>query len=420
MAEAATDHASSNGTTHDPSESPSGGSLMDVLPTDRLKEAAQALLRAAADRALDAALDRIDGLSGRLGEIAENDGVGLTRSFLGGGSGGDSEDDEDDGGDGSSGGGVSGALKNGMSMIKDKVTGALGIGSGGSGGGAASGARGKFKFMNIYETQDVGVPLRVAYDQWTQFADFPSFMKKVENVDQSSDEKITWKAQVFWSHRTWETTIVEQVPDSHILWTSSGVKGRADGFVSFGEIAPNMTKIVLILEYYPQGLFEKTGNIWRAVGRRARLEFKHFCRHVMMDSLVNRDDLEGWRGEIRDSEVVKTHEDALEEERAAAEEDEQDSADLDGADLDGVDESDDSGDDESADAFDDDSDSDDVAEDIDTADDIDDADEFDDESDEHADDRLGDVDDESDDGSSDSGEEPVPARSRRGRRTQPA
>jgi len=198
----------------------------------------------------------------------------------------------------------------------DDEDGEDGEGGGSGGGGGNKSARGKFKFLNIFEAQDVGVPLRLAYDQWTQFADFPSFMKKVENVDQTSDEKVTWKAQVFWSHRTWETTIVEQIPDSHILWTSSGGKGHASGIVTFSELAPNLTRIILIMEYYPQGFFEKTGNIWRAVGRRARLEFKHFCRHVMMDSLVNRDEIVGWRGEIRDSEVVRTHEEALEEEQA--------------------------------------------------------------------------------------------------------
>jgi hypothetical protein len=231
---------------------------------------------------------------------------------------------------------VGGALKGGLSAVKDKVTDAIGLGGSddgdgdgdSAGGGAGSGGRGKFKFMNIFEAQDVGVPLRVAYDQWTQFADFPSFMKKVETVNQESDEKTTWTAKVFWSRRSWETTIREQVPDSHILWVSSGAKGHADGIVTFSELAPNLTRIVLILEYYPQGFMEKTGNLWRAVGRRARLEFKHFCRHVMMDTLINREELEGWRGEIRDSEVVKTHEEALEEEQRAAEED-RDAEDLD-------------------------------------------------------------------------------------------
>jgi Polyketide cyclase / dehydrase and lipid transport len=301
------------------------GSLTDMLPVDRLKQAAQSLLKAATDKAVSTALDQVEGLTNKLTDVAENPSVGLQSalgagsSMLGGGSG------------------VGGALKGGLSAVKDKVTGALGMGgddddaegdgSGGGGGSSGSG-RGKFKFMNIFEVQDVGVPLRVAYDQWTQMADFPSFMKKVETVNQESDEKLTWTAKVFWSRRSWQTTIREQVPDSHILWVSSGAKGHADGIVTFSELAPNLTRIVLIMEYYPQGFMEKTGNLWRAVGRRARLEFKHFCRHVMMDTLINREELEGWRGEIRDSEVVKTHEEALEEEQRAAEED-SDAEDLD-------------------------------------------------------------------------------------------
>lgn len=83
-----------------------------------------------------------------------------------------------------------------LSGVKDKVTNMFG------GGGGSKGS--KVKITNIVEDIDVGVPLRVAYDQWTQFGDFPSFMKKVENVDAESDEKLNWKAQVFWSHRTWE------------------------------------------------------------------------------------------------------------------------------------------------------------------------------------------------------------------------
>ncbi|MFC5062202.1 SRPBCC family protein [Actinomycetospora atypica] len=296
------------------------------LPVDRLKDAARTLLKAASQKAVGAAIDQVDGLTNRLTDVAENGGKGIGSVF--GGGGGDDDDEE-----GGGGGGIGGALKSGASKVKDAIGNVIpgmsgsddddedadGDGDGSSGGGGAGGARGKFKFMNIYETQDVGVPIRVAYDQWTQFADFPSFMKRLESVNQESDEKSTWTAKVFWSRRSWSTTIREQVPDSHILWVASGAKGYADGFVSFHELASNMTRIILILEYYPQGFFEKTGNLWRAVGRRARLEFKHFCRHVMMDTLINRDELEGWRGEIRDSEVVKTHEEAMEEEQAALE-----------------------------------------------------------------------------------------------------
>ena len=311
-----------DGTDESAPDQNGNGNGTSALPSDQLKAAAQKLLGALSDRAVSAAVDQVDGLAGRLTGVAESGGEGLA-SALGGGS-------MLSGGGGN---GVTGALKSGVSSIKDTVTGALGMGGrdsdepddadgdggGDGGGGGSGGGRGKFKFMNIFEAQDVGVPLRVAYDQWTQFADFPSFTKKVETVNQESDEKSTWTAKVFWSRRSWETTIREQIPDSHILWVSSGAKGHADGIVTFSELAPNLTRIVLILEYYPQGFFEKTGNLWRAVGRRARLEFKHFCRHVMMDTLINRDELEGWRGEIRDSEVVKTHEEAMEEEQAAAE-----------------------------------------------------------------------------------------------------
>jgi hypothetical protein len=174
--------------------------------------------------------------------------------------------------------------------------------------------------MNIVESIDVGVPIRVAYNQWTQFGEFPSFMKKVESVEAAEENKLNWKAQVFLSHRSWEATIQKQVPEECIVWRSKGAKGHVDGAVTFHELGPNLTRILLVLEYYPQGLFERTGNIWRAAGRRARLEFKHFRRHVMTRTILNPDEVEGWRGRIEDGEVVQTHEDALaEEEQAQAE-----------------------------------------------------------------------------------------------------
>jgi hypothetical protein len=103
-----------------------------------------------------------------------------------------------------------------------------------------------------------------------------------------------------------------------------------NGAVSFTELGPNLTRVLLVLEYYPQGLFERTGNIWRAQGRRTRLEFKHFRRNAMASAILHQDEIEGWRGEIRDSEVVRSHEDALrdEEEQTGGPDDEQ----VDGAD----------------------------------------------------------------------------------------
>ncbi len=282
------------------------GSLTNA-PTDALKDAGQQLLGLLVQRATQAATERVGGLSDRLSGVAENGGTGLTSALRGGKDRDENEDDGDP--DGGSGG--QSRIGKAFSSIKEKITGALG--GGGDGGGGGSGK--KLKVTVISEDIDIGLPLRTTYNLWTQFGDFPGFMKKVETVDQESDEKTNWKAQVFWSHRTWEATIVEQVPDSHIVWKSKGAKGHVDGTVSFTEIGSNLTRVMLVLEYWPKGLFERTGNIWRAQGRRARLEFKHFRRHAMTDVILRQEEIEGWRGEIRDSEVVKTHEEALEEEQ---------------------------------------------------------------------------------------------------------
>ncbi len=208
-----------------------------------------------------------------------------------------------------------GALKGAASGVKDKITGGGGSG-GGSGGGKAT------KSTNIIETIDVGVPLSVAYNQWTEFGSFPSFMKKVESVEAPDETKIEFKAQIFWSHRSWQATIRSQIPDERIVWRSKGEKGHVDGAVTFHEIGPNLTRILVVLEYYPQGFFEKTGNIWEAQGRRARAELRHFRRHVMTRTLLDPDEVEGWRGTIEDGEVVESHEDAVEREEQEQAEDE--------------------------------------------------------------------------------------------------
>ena len=290
-----------------------------ALPTDALRDAGQQLLGLLVQRAADAATQRVSGLTDRLTDVSDNGGN--FRAALRGNrsandgqargeddSGGDGRRGEGEGSQGDGDGDKPGGVKGALSSLKEKMANAFG------GGGGSGGAK-KLKMTNIVEGLDVGLPLRTTYDTWTQFADFPSFMKKVETVDQESDEKTNWTAKVFWSRRTWQATIIEQVPDSHIVWRSTGAKGHVDGAVSFTELGPNLTRVLLVLEYWPQGLFERTGNLWRAQGRRARLEFKHFRRHAMTNVLLRQEEVEGWRGEIRDSEVVKTHEEALEEEQ---------------------------------------------------------------------------------------------------------
>lgn len=169
----------------------------------------------------------------------------------------------------------------------------------GSGGGDET------KVTTIIEEIDVGLPVSFVYDQWTEFGSFPSFMKKVENVDAVEDERLRWKAQIWWSHREWEATILEQLPDERIVWRSEGKKGHVDGAVTFHELTPDLTRIIVVLEYHPQGLFEHTANLWRAQGRRVRAELQHFRRHVMAHAVLEPDEVRGWRGVIEDGEVVE-------------------------------------------------------------------------------------------------------------------
>jgi uncharacterized membrane protein len=263
---------------------------------ERLRSETRGLAGALGDRALASISKRVEGAADRLTDYVEGGAEpGLIAAVTGARGLAEGK---------SPGRSMLGA---GMSFMREKITGAF--------GGRGKGGQRKLKLTTIVESIDVGVPVRVAYNQWTQYSDFPKFMKKVESADKTGNEdeeqKINWKAQVFWSHRTWEATVIEQVPDERIIWRSKGQKGHVDGAVTFHELGPSLTRILLVLEYHPQGMFEHTGNLWRAQGRRARLELKHFRRHMMMQGILQADEVEGWRGTIHDGEVVESHEDAM-------------------------------------------------------------------------------------------------------------
>lgn len=199
-------------------------------------------------------------------------------------------------------------VSGGAQGLKDKVK--EGLGKGSSGGGRSA------KYVNIVEDLDVGVPVRVAYNQWTRFPDFGAFAKGVQSAEKTGDTSSHWRGKVLWSSRSWNAEVTEQVQDQRIVWSTQAAKGTMKGVVTFHPLGENLTRVLLVVEYYPQGLFERTGNIWRAQGRRLRLDLKRYRRHVMMMSQQEAGEVEGWRGEVREGEVILLHEDALELENA--------------------------------------------------------------------------------------------------------
>lgn len=279
----------------------------------QLRTSLQGLAGAVGSRVGSALAERVTQTAGRLNDYAE--GNGNLKSALTGGAksvAGKAVEGVEEKVPAAKMLGAGGKIKETASRLKEGLKDAVGIG-GQSGGN-------KQKVTNIVEEIDVGVPISVAYDQWTRFTDFPDFMKRVQKVEQDSDEQVSWTAKIFLSERTWKSTIVEQVPDERIIWRSEGAKGFVDGVVTFHELTPDLTRILVVLEYNPRGLFEKTANLWRAQGRRARLELKHFRRYVMTETFLHADELEGWRGEIHDGQVSEGEEGPAEGDEGPAEE----------------------------------------------------------------------------------------------------
>ncbi|MFE7170572.1 SRPBCC family protein [Streptomyces sp. NPDC057616] len=277
---------------------------------DRLKAEVQEYLAAQATRLLTGVGRKLGATTGKLNDIAEGNSPGFAKLAL-------------DGGrklaEGK--GPLRSALELGASSAKDKVIGAFK--SLGGKGGKRKGGAGK-KPTVIIESIDVGVDLRTAYDQWTKYQDFSTFAKGVKSANRADDTQSDWQMKIFWSNRSWKAKTTEQIPDDRILWTSEGAKGTTKGVVSFHRLDDNLTRVLLVIEYYPKGLFEKTGNIWRAQGRRARLDLKNYVRFITLKGEAE----DGWRGEIRDGEVVKSHEDAVaEEEEENSQEESAESAD---------------------------------------------------------------------------------------------
>ncbi len=145
----------------------------------------------------------------------------------------------------------------------------------------------------IEESVEVEVPVRTAYNQWTQFEEFPRFMEGVEQVRQISDTKVHWVAEIAGQRREWDADIVEQIPDERISWCST--EGATNsGVVTFHRLGDDKSKVMLQLEFEPEGAMEQVGDKLGVVKTRTKADLKRFKKFI-----ESRGGESGaWRGEV--------------------------------------------------------------------------------------------------------------------------
>jgi uncharacterized membrane protein len=147
-------------------------------------------------------------------------------------------------------------------------------------------------------TIDVDVPIRVAYDQWTQFEDFPTFMDGVERVTQLDDKRLEWVAEVVGQRKEWTAEITDQTPDTRIAWRSTSGDDNA-GAVMFQPLGPNRTRITLRIDADPKGPLETVGANLGFVERAVDGDLKRFKEFIESRGAPTG----AWRGEIHGEKV---------------------------------------------------------------------------------------------------------------------
>jgi hypothetical protein len=179
--------------------------------------------------------------------------------------------------------------------------------------------------LPVQESVDVGVDLETAYDQFTQFEDWPRFMHRVENIEQRDEATLMWHENIWGVRRSWEAEITEQVPCERLVWRSRGGP-QTLGVVTFHRLSENLTRIAITMDFQPQGLFEKVASGTRISRRALRSDLMRLKAFIEL-----RDEPTGqWRGRIEDGEPVEEEQreegrqPEREEDEPRAEEDQED------------------------------------------------------------------------------------------------
>lgn len=146
----------------------------------------------------------------------------------------------------------------------------------------------------IEKSIELDVPVRTAYNQWTQFKEFPKFMEGVRQVEQLDDKHLHWKANIGGKDEEWNAEITEQIPDQRIAWKSQGGAANA-GSVTFQPISDAKSKIMLHLEYEPHGTVEKMGDAAGMVAQRVEGDLRRFKDYIE----TRAQETGAWRGTIK-------------------------------------------------------------------------------------------------------------------------
>ena len=145
----------------------------------------------------------------------------------------------------------------------------------------------------IEESIEVDVPVRTAYNQWTQFEEFPEFMEGVESVQQTDDTHLLWSAEIGGTRQEWRAEITEQIPDARVAWKA--VDGRQNaGVVTFHRLDENRTKVMVQMDYEPEGAKETIGSAIGSDSRRVKGDLERFKEFIESRGV----ETGAWRGEV--------------------------------------------------------------------------------------------------------------------------
>ncbi|UNO43165.1 SRPBCC family protein [Streptomyces sp. MST-110588] len=146
----------------------------------------------------------------------------------------------------------------------------------------------------VEESVEVAVPVRTAYNQWTQFEEFPHFMEGVERIEQRSDTLTHWVTKVDGVTREFDARITEQLPDERIAWTTVAGEAEQSGVVTFHRLDEARTKVMLQMEFVPEGLAETVGDKLGFVRRQVKGDLERFKEYIESYGT----ETGAWRGEV--------------------------------------------------------------------------------------------------------------------------